>query len=305
MSAKKRINRPIFFILSGAALLTPVVSGAATTVTVQDSGGVPTSCGNLVNLTTTPGQVTIETDGTCIGTGGGGTPVAQTINDIDVSDGGASTTIDVSTYGVSVKLPFSVVGVTQPALGSVSAPTGTSFTYTAPDTVTGTQYTSFKYTIQDATDGQAEGVVEVAITHADNPPPPTGNCTPTTTLHCKGPISLTSVTKMNNSLSYGYMDVWEFTYNDSRKGWFTHDHGNQKVAIISASPDESMTNPVDSRCVADPWNTEATFVFNRTDLASAWECPLVNGQTYYLKFKLKVQGTSDANYYLSTTSNPQ
>ena len=100
------------------------------------------------------------------------------------------------------------------------------------------------------------------------------------------------------------MNVWEFTYNSSLVGTFNHTHGNQKTAIISATPDENLNNPIPGYCTQSPWNTESSFSFNEQSLASQWECPLVNGQTYYLKFKL-TGSTADADYYLNTNSTPQ
>lgn len=311
MSQKKFIGVAVLGLIGLAQ-----VSGMAATVYVTDSSNTRTACGTLSTLSTSPNNVELVTTGTpCLGTNSTGSITqAVPVTGIAVSEG-SSQIIDIANYGVTVKLPFTVTSVTTPSpvsgvnsMGTTSVVSGTSrLTYVAPLAGTigaNSQNTSFNYTIQDGNGGTATSSVSVTVNPGSTGGGGSGNCVSTTTLKCKGVISLTNVADRGNQLSLGVIDVWEFTYDSNRWGTFNHTHGNQKTAIISASPDASMTNPIPGYCTQSPWNTESSFTFNSQSLATQWECPLVNGQTYYLK--LKLTGTvADLDYYLNTNSTPQ
>jgi hypothetical protein len=307
MSQEKIIGVGVLGLVAGMLGGIPALSMAAT-VYVTDAANLRTACGNLTTLSTSPDNVELKATGTCLGSNSSGSVTqAVPVTGITVTEGN-SQTVDIANYGVTVKLPFSVTSTTQPTLGAVNSLISSRFTYIAPAAGTiGTtaQTTSFNYSIQDASGGTSTSSVSITV----NPGTTgggggSGTCVSTATLKCKGVISLANVADRGNQLSPGITDVWEFTYDSSRVGIFNHTHGYQKIGIISATPDESMTNALPGYCTQNPWNTEASFSFNEQSLATQWECPLVNGQTYYLKLKL-TGSTADADYYLNTGSTTQ
>ena len=301
---------------------------APVSVTIQDGGDTPRTlenCGELKELVTNSGNVTLRTTGKCAVAGGSGvdTPQAVPIQYGNVSEN-TTLTIDVNDYPVVVTKPSSVT-VSDLSLSStpddsaitVSSPTssGSTISWQVPD-VSGDRNVSIHYTLHDASAGTPSSS-QINLTVVDNgttspPPPPTTNrCVETGNIVCKGPLDWPSGTnfggsnKPGNKATSNDFEVWEFTYTTGKeRGSFMYVNragGNPiypRTAIISETPDESMSNAVADHlyCKRSNWGSESKFYFAKAGSNQYYECPLVEGKHYYLKMKINVPASDEDGF---------
>ena len=286
---------------------------AATSVTIIDGGDTPRTlqnCGDLMELNTTPNNVTVKTTGQCSvsGTGGVDTPTAVYIDYGNVAES-STVTIDVNDYDIIVTNPSSVnvTSATSSEGGSITR-TGSKIIWSVPEVTGGDKPATITYTIDDASDG-TPSTSTISLNIQDGvTPPPSGSCVETGNIVCKGPVDWPAGTNFGpNIATSSDFEIWEFTYENKANGSFSFVNqagGNPiyaRTAIISETPDESMNNPVagDARCKKTNWGSQTSFYFDTQATAAYYECPLVQNTKYYLKMQINDPNVSDG-YYLTT-----
>jgi hypothetical protein len=272
------MNNSLFNRVLGMYLLCMpfMQSYAAPTVTIQDSLST-SECGMLQGFSLDENALSVMTDGTCIGTGGSGQPVAVNKGPIDVNEN-ASVAIDLS-VGATVTLPISsatkVSGPTLPNAGVTIS--GTTATYNAPPsgTVTGTTIDSFRFTLTDAT-AQTSNEATVSLTvHESTVVPPSG-CVPSTSLICKGALNYPQGNHYQVPINTSTVHAWTFAYNSETVSIAVENDGPNAIYVSSTAGDTTVSWPCTSGSQIKIGTTSG--IYND-------QCVLTPGQSYYLNVK--------------------
>lgn len=181
-----------------AGIVAPQLVLAAVTVEVNDDGGKTLCSGDLVNMSTTTGKVTVGMDGNC--GAGVGTLGASTIDMGGVDEGNYSALTTTILNGVTFTPPVSVQ-VSNSNLGvqpTVTAKSDLTYlvSYSAANvSVDSDTADSFTATITDSADPAQTATLNFNVTVNDvvapPPPPPGSGCTNSATIVCKDDLDLT------------------------------------------------------------------------------------------------------------------
>ena len=180
------------------SVLIPQLAIAAVTVEVNDGAGETLCSGDLVNMSTTTGKVTVGMQGNC--GAGVGTLGSAAINMGSVDEGSYTPLIKNILNGVTFTPPVTAtagqsnLGVTPSII--VKADLTYDVSYSAANVVVDANTSdAFTVTVTDSADPAQTATLtfNVAVNDvaAPPPPPPGSGCTNSTTIVCKGDLDLT------------------------------------------------------------------------------------------------------------------
>jgi hypothetical protein len=182
-----------------AGIFIPQLAVAAVTVEVNDGAGETLCSGDLVNMSTTTGKVTVGMDGNCgagVGTLGNS---AVNMGDVDEGDYSALTTTILNGVTFTPPVSFQVADSGLGVKPTVTAKSDLTYlvSYSAANVAVDQDTNdSFLVTISDSADPAQSATlrfdVRVKDVAAPPPPPPGSGCIDSTTIICKGDLDLTT-----------------------------------------------------------------------------------------------------------------
>ena len=185
-----------------AGLLAPQLAMAAVSVEVNDDAGKTLCSGDLVNMSTTTGKVTVGMNGNC---GAGiGSLASGTINMGSIDEGSFYPLTKSILNGVTFTPPVTAqLDAANPAMAgaNVTVSAAEDLTYTvsysaANVSVDSDTVDNFTITITDSAQPPQSTALSFNVTvnavAAPPPPPPGSGCVSTDTLICKGELDMTT-----------------------------------------------------------------------------------------------------------------
>ncbi len=183
-----------------AGIFIPQLAVAAVVVEVNDGSGEPLCSGDLVNMSTTTGKVTVGMKGNC--GAGVGTLGSTAINMGSVDEGSYTPRIKNILNGVTFTPPVTAqVDSSNPAMAGASVTISAvsdltyNISYSAANVaVDSNTVDNFTVTVTDSANPPQSAALTFDVTvnavSAPPPPPPGSDCVDTSTLFCKGDLDL-------------------------------------------------------------------------------------------------------------------
>lgn len=284
MSLKSLLTSAVPVICAG--VLIPQLAIAGVTVEVNDGAGETLCSGDLVNMSTTTGKVTVGMQGNCgagVGTLGSATTNMGSINE------GSLTPLKANILnGVTFTPPVTAkVDSANPAMAgaSVAISAASDLTYTvsysaANIAVDSNTVDNFAIIVTDSANPPQSAALTFNVTVNDvAAPPPGSGCVDTASLICKGELDLTANGEQwAVPIDFNTTQVWTIQ-PDKRSGFenLIFDYLSNQMTV-SISTDYTVNSP-DPDCTITL--VTGNLYMNESDVA--FQCHVQPDVTYYLR----------------------
>ncbi len=287
---------PVFCV----GVLSPQLAVAAVAVEINDGNGEVLCSGNLVSMSTNTNQLTVGMDGNC--GSGTGSLVSSQINMGSVDEGSYTALTNAILGGVMLTPPVSVQADESNKAGipgadvsiSINADSTYNVSYSAANVrVDSNTLDSFGILVSDAAGQSATLTFSVTVNDvAAPPPPPTGDCVPTTTLVCKGDLDLTlNGEQYAVPIDLGTTQVWAIKpENRSDFENLVFDYLSDPMTVsLSTSYATDSTDPDCTKIIKT-----GNLYMNTSDVA--YQCHVQPDVIYYLRITSPVSGRYSVFY---------